>query len=87
MKLIAQADVVVALGFTSWAIWYIATAWYGLLAKNAKIIQIDASHNKMLGLVKKILVGICGDAKAAAVALTKRLEGKTLACDATKAER
>jgi thiamine pyrophosphate-dependent acetolactate synthase large subunit-like protein len=33
--------------------------------KTAKIIQIDADH-KMLGLVKKISVGICGDAKAAA---------------------
>jgi sulfoacetaldehyde acetyltransferase len=54
--------------------------------KNAKIIQIDAD-NKMLGLVKKISVGICGDAKEAAIALTKRLAGKTLVCDATKAER
>jgi hypothetical protein len=41
----------------------------------------------MLGLVKKISVGICGDAKAAAVALGQRLAGRTLACDATKAER
>ena len=41
----------------------------------------------MLGLVKKIDVGICGDAKAAAAALTARLAGKTLACDATRAER
>ncbi len=39
---------------------------------------------KMLGLVKKITVGICGDAKAAAKALMTRLEGKTLACDATQ---
>ena len=51
-----------------------------------KIIQIDAD-NKMLGLVKKISVGICGDAKEAAIALTKRLAGKTLVSDATKAER
>ena len=42
--------------------------------KQAKIIQIDAD-NKMLGLVKKISVGICGDAKAAAIALTTRLAG------------
>ena len=54
--------------------------------KNAKIIQIEADHTN-LGLVKKITVGICGDAKAAAAALSKRLEGKTLACDATKAAR
>ena len=37
--------------------------------------------------MKKISVGICGDAKAAAIALTQRLEGTTLACDATKAAR
>ncbi len=54
--------------------------------KDAKIIQIDADH-KMLGLVKKITVGICGDAKASAVALTERLEGRSLACDATKDDR
>jgi sulfoacetaldehyde acetyltransferase len=53
---------------------------------NAKIIQIDADH-KMLGLVKKISVGICGDAKAAAVALTERLAGRKIACDATREER
>jgi sulfoacetaldehyde acetyltransferase len=41
----------------------------------------------MLGLVKKITVGICGDAKASAIALTERLKDKTLACDATKDER
>jgi sulfoacetaldehyde acetyltransferase len=41
----------------------------------------------MLGLVKKISVGICGDAKAAAVALTQRLANRELACDATRNER
>jgi sulfoacetaldehyde acetyltransferase len=41
----------------------------------------------MLGLVKKIHVGICGDAKASALALTARLADRTLACDATRVER
>ena len=41
----------------------------------------------MLGLVKKISVGICGDAKAAAVALGQRLANRKLASDATKAQR
>jgi sulfoacetaldehyde acetyltransferase len=54
--------------------------------KDAKIIQVEADHTN-LGLVKKITVGIHGDAKAAAVALLKRLDGKALACDATKADR
>ncbi|MEN9862496.1 MAG: sulfoacetaldehyde acetyltransferase [Polynucleobacter sp.] len=86
MKLIAQADVVVALGSRLGPFGTLPQHGMDYWPKNAKIIQIDAD-NKMLGLVKKISVGICGDAKAAAVALTKRLEGKTLACDATKAER
>jgi sulfoacetaldehyde acetyltransferase len=41
----------------------------------------------MLGLVKPISVGICGDAKAAAQALVTRLSGKTLACVANKDAR
>ncbi len=86
MKLISQADVVIALGSRLGPFGTLPQHGMDYWPKNAKIIQIDAD-NKMLGLVKKISVGICGDAKAAAVALTKRLEGKTLACDATKAER
>jgi len=53
---------------------------------DARIIQVDADA-KMLGLVKKISVGICGDAGATAKALTARLADRTLACDATRDER
>jgi len=86
MKLIAQADVVVALGSRLGPFGTLPQHGMDYWPKNAKIIQIDAD-NKMLGLVKKISVGICGDAKAAAIALTQRLANKTLVCDATKAER
>ena len=86
MKLIAQADVVVALGSRMGPFGTLPQHGMDYWPKDAKIIQIEADHTN-LGLVKKITVGIHGDAKAAAVALTKRLEGKTLACDATKAER
>ena len=86
MKLISQADVVVALGSRLGPFGTLPQHGMDYWPKNAKIIQIDAD-NKMLGLVKKISVGICGDAKAAAIALTKRLQGKTLVCDATKADR
>ena len=54
--------------------------------KSAKIIQADADHT-MLGLVKKISVGICGDAGASAKALTARLADRTLTCDATRDAR
>lgn len=86
MKLISQADVVIALGSRLGPFGTLPQHGMDYWPKDAKIIQIDADH-KMLGLVKKISVGICGDAKAAAVALADRLEGRTLACDATKDER
>ena len=41
----------------------------------------------MLGLVKPISVGICGDARAAAKALIARLTGKSLACHANQSAR
>lgn len=86
MKLMAQADVVIALGSRLGPFGTLPQHGMDYWPKNAKIIQIDAD-NKMLGLVKKISVGICGDAKAAAIALTQRLTNKTLVCDATKADR
>ncbi|MGH1543940.1 MAG: sulfoacetaldehyde acetyltransferase, partial [Arenicella sp.] len=86
MKLISKADVVVALGSRLGPFGTLPQHGMDYWPKEAKIIQIDADH-KMLGLVKKISVGICGDAKAAAVALSRLLEGKELACDASKEER
>ncbi|WP_245888699.1 sulfoacetaldehyde acetyltransferase [Halomonas denitrificans] len=86
MKLISQADVVVALGTRLGPFGTLPQHGLDYWPKDAKIIQIDADH-KMLGLVKKIAVGICGDAKEAAEAITERLAGRELACDATKGER
>ncbi|WP_232341215.1 sulfoacetaldehyde acetyltransferase [Bisbaumannia pacifica] len=86
MKLIAQADVVVALGTRLGPFGTLPQHGLDYWPKDAKIIQIDADH-KMLGLVKKIAVGICGDAKEAAEALTQRLAGRELACDASKGQR
>ncbi|MGL6111690.1 MAG: sulfoacetaldehyde acetyltransferase, partial [Rubrivivax sp.] len=86
MKLIAQADVVLALGSRMGPFGTLAQHGLDYWPKDAKIIQIEAEHTN-LGLVKKISVGICGDAKAAAKALHALLHGRTLACDATQAER
>ncbi|WP_179400848.1 sulfoacetaldehyde acetyltransferase [Burkholderia guangdongensis] len=86
MKLLSRADVVIALGSRLGPFGTLPQHGMDYWPKDAKIIQIDADH-KMLGLVKKISVGICGDAKAAAVALTQRLADRTLACDATRTER
>jgi sulfoacetaldehyde acetyltransferase len=54
--------------------------------KQAHIIQVDADP-EMLGLVKKISVGICGDARAAAEALIARLKTRTLAATQTRDAR
>jgi sulfoacetaldehyde acetyltransferase len=86
MKLIAQADVVLALGSRMGPFGTLPQHGLDYWPKNAKIIQVEADHTN-LGLVKKITVGINGDAKAVAKALTERLAKKTLACDATKAQR
>ena len=86
MKLIAQADVVVALGSRMGPFGTLPQHGMDYWPKNAKIIQVEADHTN-LGLVKKITVGICGDAKAAARAITQRLQGRSLACDASKAQR
>ncbi|MBS0317185.1 MAG: sulfoacetaldehyde acetyltransferase [Proteobacteria bacterium] len=86
MKLIAKADVVLALGSRMGPFGTLPQHGLDYWPKNAKIIQVEADHTN-LGLVKKITVGIHADAKAAAKALAARLQGKQLACDATKAER
>ena len=86
MKLIEQADVVLALGSRLGPFGTLPQHGLDYWPKNAKIIQVDADH-KMLGLVKPISVGICGDAGAAARALTAKLADRTLACDATRDAR
>ena len=86
MKLISQADVVIALGSRMGPFGTLPQHGMDYWPKDAKIIQVEADHTN-LGLVKKIHVGIHGDAKAVAKALLARLGGQTLACDATKGER
>ena len=77
MKLIARADVVLALGTRLGPFGTLPQHGLDYWPTEAKIIQVDAD-SKMLGLVKKIDVGICGDAGAAAAALTERLDQRTL---------
>jgi sulfoacetaldehyde acetyltransferase len=81
MKLIAQADVVLALGTRLGPFGTLPQHGLDYWPRAAKIIQVDADA-RMLGLVKPISVGIHGDARAAAAALLERLKGRTL-CGAT----
>jgi sulfoacetaldehyde acetyltransferase len=86
MKLIAKADVVLALGTRLGPFGTLPQHGLDYWPKGAKIIQVDADA-KMLGLVKKISVGLCADAKAAAGALFARLQSRELACNANRAQR
>jgi sulfoacetaldehyde acetyltransferase len=86
MKLIKEADVVLALGTRLGPFGTLPQHGLDYWPKNAKIIQIDSDH-KMLGLVKQISVGIVGDAKESAKALSYRLANRKLACAANADER
>ena len=86
MRLISEADVVIALGTRLGPFGTLPQHDMDYWPADAKIIQIDAD-NKMLGLVKPISVGIHGDAGEAAVALLERIADRELACDATRDAR
>jgi sulfoacetaldehyde acetyltransferase len=86
MKLIAKADVVLALGTRLGPFGTLPQHDLDYWPKDAKIVQVDADP-RMIGLVKKISVGICGDAKAAAVELLIRLRNRELAGSANRNAR
>ncbi len=73
MKIIAQADVVLALGTRLGPFGTLPQHGIDYWPKGAKIIQVDSDH-RMLGLVKPITVGVCGDAKPAAAEILNRLQ-------------
>ena len=86
MKLMAQADVVIALGSRLGPFGTLPQYGMDYWPKEAKIIQVEADHTN-LGLVKKIHVGIHGDAKAVAKTLLARLATLELVSDGNKMER
>ena len=86
MKLIAKADVVLALGTRLGPFGTLPQHGLDYWPKDAKIVQVDADAT-MLGLVKPISVGICGDAKAAALALIDRLSKRRLVSQGDKDAR
>ena len=86
MKLISQADVVLALGSRLGPFGTLPQHGMDYWPKDAKIIQVDA-RSEMLGLVKKISVPVWGDAKASAVAITERLQDRKLVCDENRDQR
>lgn len=86
MKLLSQADVVLALGTRLGPFGTLPQHGIDYWPKQAKLIQVDADE-RMLGLVKPSDVDIFGDARAAAEALLRHLEGRELAADRNRDQR
>ena len=84
MQLIAQADVVLALGTRLNP--FSTLPGYGIdyWPKDAKIIQIDINPDR-IGLTKPVTVGICGDAKQVAQSILAQLSSS--AGDTNREER
>ena len=72
MRLIAEADVVLALGCRLNPFGTLPQHGLDYWPADAKIVQIDADARR-LGLTKKVHLGICADAKAAAAELVRLL--------------
>ncbi len=86
MKLLRQADVVIAIGTRLGPFGTLPQYGIDYWPTNTKLIQIDADH-RVLGLVKPMTVGICGDARAATAALNDRLRNAALECLKNRDER
>jgi len=88
MKVIAKADVVLALGTRLGPFGTLPQHGIEYWPEDARIIQVDSDH-RMLGLVRPVSVGVCGDAGLAAAAILDLLQtsNETPACHANKSER
>jgi sulfoacetaldehyde acetyltransferase len=86
MKVIAKADVVLALGSRLGPFGVLPQYGIDYWPANAKLVQVDADP-RVLGLVKKVAVTVNGDAREAALAIAARLKGRALACAANREER
>jgi sulfoacetaldehyde acetyltransferase len=86
MKLISEADVVLALGTRLGPFGTLPQFGLDYWPKGAHIVQVD-SDPEMLGLVRPVSVGICGDAGETARVLYEALSGSDLECMKNKNER
>ncbi len=86
MRVLSRADVVLALGSRLGPFGTLPQYGFDYWPANAKLVQVDADP-RVLGLVKKAHVAVCGDAREAAEALVQRLAGAALAGDANRGAR
>jgi sulfoacetaldehyde acetyltransferase len=84
MRMIAQADVVLALGSRLGPFGTLPQYGIEYWPEDAQVVQVDADP-RVLGLVREVAVGIHGDARAAATDLLERLRsrGAAVRCLAT----
>jgi sulfoacetaldehyde acetyltransferase len=78
MRIISRADVVLALGSRLGPFGVLPQYGIDYWPQNAKLIQVDADP-RVLGLVKKTAITVCGDPSAAARALVARLRSRKTA--------
>lgn len=88
MNLLAQADVVIAIGTRLGPFGTLPQHGIDYWPKDAKLVQVEANPRR-IGLVKQATVGVCGDARAATRAIRERLEtgNKAIAAHATRDAR
>ena len=86
MNVISEADVVLALGSRIGPFGVLPQYGFDYWPQNARLIQVDADP-KVLGLVKKTAIAVCGDPAAVARALVMRLSRRSLAGKANRDQR
>ena len=86
MKIVSQADVVLALGSRLGPFGTLPQHGLDYWPKDARVVQVDIDH-RTLGLVQEVEVAVHGDAKAAAVEILERLKNIDIASAGNKAER
>jgi len=75
MRIIAQADAVLALGSRLGPFGTLPQYGIEYWPEKARVVQVDVDH-RVLGLVRGVAVGVHGDARAAAAELLRRLRAK-----------
>jgi len=86
MRVVSRADVVLALGSRLGPFGTLPQYGFDYWPAQAKLIQVDADP-RVLGLVKRVDVAVCGDAREAAEALRARLADCEPPGAAARAER
>ena len=86
MKIVSQADVVLALGSRLGPFGTLPQHGLDYWPKDARVVQVDIDH-RMLGLVQEVEVAVHGDAAQAAMEILARLKNMDLASGGNKAER